>query len=168
MMLTGYDTLIFTSTNPIRYPQTLFCKQSEAKLTTQPQDGVVLCHMTTQQVVARLRCRPNDRHTSLALYILLRGATLIIRCGNKPDAPPAIRKALTPTRWKHGDTVLMCVATSQILYSWIMMPHTLPPTYIKFLNRHGGRQQWHYNAARVCISHLTACVYVLMLVGSTA
>lgn len=90
----------------------------------------------------------NDRHTSLALYILLRGATLIIRCGNKPDAPPAVRKALTPTRWKHGDTALMCVATSQILYSWIMLPHTLPSTYIKFLNRHGGRQQWHYNAAR--------------------
>ncbi|KAL3143001.1 hypothetical protein ABBQ38_003280 [Trebouxia sp. C0009 RCD-2024] len=92
--------------------------------------------------------RSNDRHTSLALYILLRGATLIIRCGNKPDAPPAVRKALTPTRWKHGDTALMCVATSQILYSWIMLPHTLPSTYIKFLNRHGGRQQWHYNAAR--------------------
>lgn len=95
-------------------------------------------------------CRPNDRHTSLALYILLRGVTLLIRCGNKPDAPPAVRKVLTPTRWQHGDTTLMCLATSQILYSWIMMPHTLPPSYIKFLNRHGGRQQWHYNAARVC------------------
>lgn len=91
---------------------------------------------------------PQDRHTSLALYILLRGATLLIRCGNKPDAPPAVRKVLTPTRWKHGDSAMMCVATSQILYSWIMMPQTLPPAYVKFLNRHGGRQQWHYNAAR--------------------
>ena len=96
-------------------------------------------------------CRTKDRHTSLALYILLRGATLIIRCGNKPDAPPAVRKALAPTRWAHGDTALMCLATSQICYSWIMMPHTLPSTYIRFLNKHGGRQQWHYNAARVSL-----------------
>lgn len=93
--------------------------------------------------------RPGDRHTSLALYILLRGITLLIRCGNKPDAPPAIRKALAPTRWTHGDTALMCLATSQITYSWIMMPHTLPKSYVKFLNKHGGRQQWHYDAAKV-------------------
>ena len=102
-------------------------------------------------------CRPNDRHTSLALYILLRGVTLLIRCGNKPDAPPAVRKVLIPTRWQHGDTTLMCLATSQILYSWIMMPHTLPSSYIKFLNRHGGRQQWHYNAARVCSIPCAMC-----------
>ena len=93
--------------------------------------------------------RAKDRHTSLALYILIRGVTLLIRCGNKPDAPPAVRQALAPTRWRHGDTALMCIATSQICYSWIMMPHTLPSAYIKFLNKHGGRQQWHYNAARV-------------------
>lgn len=93
--------------------------------------------------------RPGDRHTSLALYILLRGITLLIRCGNKPDAPPTVRKVLAPTRWKHGDTALMCLATSQITYSWIMMPHTLPKSYVKFLNKHGGRQQWHYDAAKV-------------------
>lgn len=102
-----------------------------------------------QFVILYAAARPGDRHTSLALYILLRGITLLIRCGNKPDAPPVVRKALTPTRWKHGDTALMCLATSQITYSWIMMPHTLPKSYVKFLNKHGGRQQWHYDAAKV-------------------
>lgn len=131
-----------------------------AVLTTGQQGGVVYAS-EQPDINAWLQCRPNDRHTSLALYILLRGATLLIRCGNKPDAAPTVRKVLAPTRWKHGDTALMCVATSQILYSWIMMPHTLPPTYIKFLNRHGGRQQWHYNAARVCPMLSAMCPHPL-------
>ena len=59
--------------------------------------------------------RPKTRHHSLALYILLRGITLLVRCGNKPDAPPAVRKLLTATRLKHGDTALMCACTSQVL-----------------------------------------------------
>lgn len=64
-------------------------------------------------------CRPKARHDSLALYILLRGITLLVRCGNKPDAPPAVRKLLTITRLKHGDTALMCACTSQACpHSW--------------------------------------------------
>ena len=43
----------------------------------------------------------------------------------------------------------MCLATSQIGYSWIMRPSTLPHTYVNFLNRHGGREAWHYAAVRV-------------------
>ena len=62
-------------------------------------------------------CRPKTRHHSLALYILLRGITLLVRCGNKPDAPPAVRKLLTVTRLKHGDTALMCACTSQVSVS---------------------------------------------------
>ena len=57
--------------------------------------------------------RPKARHHSLALYVLLRGVTLLVRCGNKPDAPPAVRALLAPTRWRHGDTGLMCLCTSQ-------------------------------------------------------
>ena len=45
--------------------------------------------------------------------MLLRGVTLLVRCGNKPDAPPAVRALLAPTRWRHGDTGLMCLCTSQ-------------------------------------------------------
>ncbi|CAK0784870.1 hypothetical protein CVIRNUC_008075 [Coccomyxa viridis] len=91
---------------------------------------------------------PKTKHHSLALYILLRGITLLVRCGNKPDAPPAVRKLLTATRMKHGDTALMCACTSQIGYSWICKPHTLPPTFVHFLNHHGGKELWFYKAAR--------------------
>ncbi|KAK9806740.1 hypothetical protein WJX72_001016 [[Myrmecia] bisecta] len=89
-----------------------------------------------------------DRHTSLALYILLRGITLLVRCGNKPSAPKPVQLLLTPTRWKHGDTALMCLATSQILYSWMMLPQTLPAAYVRFLNKHGGKERWRCDAIR--------------------
>ncbi|CAL8462877.1 g2411 [Coccomyxa elongata] len=91
---------------------------------------------------------PKTRHHSLAIYILLRGLTLLVRCGNKPDAPPLVRRLLTPTRWRHGDTALMCACTSQIGYSWICKPQTLPATFVHFLNHHGGKELWFYRAAR--------------------
>ena len=43
----------------------------------------------------------------------------------------------------------MCLSTSQIGYSWIMRPSTLPPAYINFLNRHGGAPVHHYRAVQV-------------------
>jgi hypothetical protein len=61
-------------------------------------------------------------HTSLALYVLIRGLTLLTRCGNLPEAHPTKRALLAPTRWRHGDVALMCLATSQIGYSWIALP----------------------------------------------
>ena len=93
--------------------------------------------------------RPKARHHSLALYMLLRGTTLLVRCGNKPEAPKHIRQLLTPTRWRHGDTAIMCACTSQIAYSWICVPGTLPPAFVHFLNKHGGKEPWFYRAARV-------------------
>ena len=71
---------------------------------------------------------PRTRHTSLALYLLVRGATLLVRVGNKPTSPPTVRAVLTPTRAAHGDTALMCLACAQITYSWIVKtPHPAPP-----------------------------------------
>jgi hypothetical protein len=61
-------------------------------------------------------------HTSLALYVLIRGLTLLVRCGNLPDAHPIKRRLLAPTRWRHGDVALMCLSTAQIGYSWIALP----------------------------------------------
>ncbi|WPT13490.1 hypothetical protein PSENEW3_00001330 [Picochlorum sp. SENEW3] len=144
----------------------------------------------------------NDRHTSLAIYLVLRGIMLLVRCGNIPleeddsgrlAPPPAttysiearrsdsmkehpavgqeagscvvsqkrstnggnaaaaagikrpkVRRAwiywlLTPTRFAYGDVVLMCLATAQLGYSWVILPSTLPGSYIKFLNTHGGK-----------------------------
>lgn len=162
--------------------------------------------------------RPKTRHDSLAIYILLRGITLLVRCGNKPNAPPAVRKLLTVTRLKHGDTALMCACTSQVRprpayinalaealihfqqcievgrlvglcqsalcslvheslfgdammtynlclmqigYSWICKPHTLPPTFVHFLNHHGGKELWFYKAAKVlpCFHPFPLCTW---------
>lgn len=83
-----------------------------------------------------------NRHDDLALYVLLRGVTLLVRCGNEPDAPAAVRAALSPTRWRHGDAVLMCAASWQIIYAYVMMPATLPPSYIRFLNKMAGFDSW--------------------------
>ncbi len=96
-----------------------------------------------------LLCRAKQRHHSLALYVLIRGITLLVRCGNKHDSPPLVRKLLAPSRWQHGDTALMCAATSQLGYSWIILPQTLPPSYVHFLNHHGGKKLHHYAATRV-------------------
>ena len=43
-----------------------------------------------------LGCRARTRHTSLALYVLIRGVSLLIRCGNKPSAPAALRRCAPP------------------------------------------------------------------------
>ena len=43
----------------------------------------------------------------------------------------------------------MCIATSQLGYSWILLPKTLPAAYVNFLNYHGGKRLYHYQAARV-------------------
>lgn len=43
----------------------------------------------------------------------------------------------------------MCACTSQIGYSWICKPQTLPATFVHFLNHHGGKELWFYRAARV-------------------
>ena len=89
-----------------------------------------------------------ETHTSLSLYVLLRGLALLVRCGNLPAAAPWKRRLLSPTRWRHGDVVLMCLSTAQIGYSWIILPSTLPPSYIRFLNRQGGKSLAVYDALR--------------------
>jgi hypothetical protein len=108
----------------------------------------------------------HDKHTSLALFIFLKGLVLLVRCGNIPlpvdrntpelgnhaqDSPSEyapltnsqrrawVRWLLTPTRYAHGDIVLMCLAMSQLGYSWIVMPSTLSGSYVRFLNRHGAK-----------------------------
>lgn len=65
---------------------------------------------------------PDSNHTTLANYVFLRGLVLLIRCGNLPSAPEWRKKALAPTRWSHGDVMLMCLAVSQLGYSWLVTP----------------------------------------------
>ena len=104
-------------------------------------------------------CCRSGSHNSLAIYVLLRGLVLLIRCGNKKDASPIVRRMLALSRWKHGDTALMCIATSQLGYSWMLMPETLPTAYTNFLNYHGGKNMYHYQAVRV--SHHKCAEYCL-------
>ncbi|GAB4819141.1 hypothetical protein N2152v2_006187 [Parachlorella kessleri] len=91
---------------------------------------------------------PKARHTSLAIYILIRGLALLIRCGNLESADPRLRALLSPTRWRHGDVALMCLSAAQIVYSWIVLPQTFPPSYSRFLNKHGGREPYAYEGLR--------------------
>lgn len=104
----------------------------------------------------------NITHTSLALYVLLRGITLLIRCGNLPEAARWKRILLTPTRWPHGDVLLMCISTAQLGYSWIVLPSTLPASYVRFLNKHGGKDIVYLNAVReMCQRYATGGQYTV-------
>jgi len=76
------------------------------------------------------------RHTSMALYILVRAAVLAARCGIKNERTGWLCR---PLSWRHGDTFLMCLSSSQILSAWILKPDSLPSSYIAFLNKHGGK-----------------------------
>jgi hypothetical protein len=50
-----------------------------------------------------------------------------------------LRALLWPTRLRHGDVLLMCLACSQILYAFIMEPASLPPSYVRFILRQGAK-----------------------------
>ena len=89
------------------------------------------------------------QHNSLALYIFVRSLTLLIRCGNHLPRRHVLFSLLWPTRMQHGDVMLMCLSGSQILYSYIMMPHTMPKSYRHFLARHTGREAYVWKTVKV-------------------
>eukprot|EP00879_Flechtneria_rotunda_P007421 GHRR01007785.1.p1 GENE.GHRR01007785.1~~GHRR01007785.1.p1 ORF type:complete len:317 (+),score=77.84 GHRR01007785.1:584-1534(+) len=100
---------------------------------------------------ALLLTGPQNRHYSLATYILLRGITLLIRVGNKPHNQarhPWVHTTLAPTRLSHGDTVLMCASCSQIIYAFIMHPHTLPASYVRFIRKQGAKELYVWQGIR--------------------
>ncbi|GAB4820265.1 hypothetical protein N2152v2_007311 [Parachlorella kessleri] len=70
------------------------------------------------------------------------------RCGNLPGAHPHLRPLLAPTRFEHGDVVLMCLSTVQIAYSWMIKPQTFPPSYQRFLDKQGGKPPFAYAGMR--------------------
>lgn len=78
----------------------------------------------------------DTKHTSLAIYILMRAAVLASRCGIKSKRFGRICKPLT---WSHGDIFLMCLSSSQILSAYILRQESLPPSYKSFLKKHGGK-----------------------------
>lgn len=105
------------------------CRVSRQKEQHVMQQSTVAADCCPPTVVAGMLAGPamlftgsEQAHTSLALYVLIRGLTLLVRCGNLPDAHPIKRRLLAPTRWRHGDVALMCLSTAQIGYSWIALP----------------------------------------------
>lgn len=105
--------------------------------------------------------RPKNRHYSLATYVLLRGITLLIRTGNTQRAQqrhPWLHAVLAPTRFRHGDTALMCAACSQIIYAFIMMPQTLPTSYVRFIRKQGAKDLYVWQGIRVSsLLQLVSC-----------
>lgn len=37
------------------------------------------------------------------------------------------------SHWSHGDTLLFCVTSAQVMYAYVMRPDTLPSSYNKFI-----------------------------------
>jgi hypothetical protein len=96
--------------------------------------------------------RAKVRHNSLATYILLRGITLLIRVGNKQrnrQHHPWLWHLLAPTRLQHGDTLMMCLSCSQIIYAFIFAPQTLPTSYVRFIQKQGAKELYIWQGIRV-------------------
>jgi hypothetical protein len=45
---------------------------------------------------------------------------------------------------------MICAATWQIIYSYVLVPKSLPRSYVKFLDRMAGFDSWLVPVARVC------------------
>ena len=85
-------------------------------------------------------------YTNLTLYLTLRAVALTAR---QVAANPRFRY-LSIT---HGDTLLMCAASCQVLWSWLLEPQTLPSAYVKFLDHHGGKGRSILDAIRSAAKH---------------
>ncbi len=83
-----------------------------------------LCPARTR---CRQACKAHDAHQARRVLGWLASATrpalpVRCRCGNLPGAHPRLRPLLAPSRYEHGDVVLMCLSTLQIAYSWMILP----------------------------------------------
>ena len=58
-----------------------------------------------------------------------------LRVGNKASSPAWLRALLSPSRLPHSDVVAFSAAVAQVLYSFFVMPDTLPHSYVHFLAR---------------------------------
>ena len=45
----------------------------------------------------------------------------------------------------------MCISASQIIYSFIMMPSSLPSSYVRFLNKAAAKEPWVWKAVQVSL-----------------
>jgi len=85
-------------------------------------------------------------YTNLTLYLTIRAVVLTTR---QVAAHRHYRFLSIP----HGDTLLMCIASCQVLWSWLLEPQTLPSAYVKFLDHHGGKGRSVLDAIRSAAQH---------------
>ena len=78
-------------------------------------------------------------HGTLATYLLVRAAVLVVRAGLKPGRPQS-KRLLTQlgATAKHGDVGLLCLTAAHILSSYMFWPGSFDPGYRAFLDSHGG------------------------------
>lgn len=62
----------------------------------------------------------------------------------------------------------MCLSTCQFGYSWIVLPSTLPVSYVRFLNKHGGKEMWVLDAIREMCARSAAGVPMCPAAGPLA
>ncbi|KAJ8772402.1 hypothetical protein K2173_027579 [Erythroxylum novogranatense] len=85
---------------------------------------------------------PNRRRT-LALYLLAR----VAQCAYN-SAKSKNKFHLWGSHWRHGDALLFALACSQVMYSFVMRPESLPKAYQEFIQKTGPVERPVYKAVR--------------------
>lgn len=71
-------------------------------------------------------------HRTLALYM----ATRWVQCAyNYSKARGYFH--FWGSSWQHGDSLLFAISSAQIMYSYVMRPGALPPSYYGFIRKQG-------------------------------
>lgn len=74
---------------------------------------------------------------SLSVYIALRASLLALRSAKRNTS--AFSAPAAAAVYEHGPVLSMCASASVLLHAWLLEPASLPSTYVRFLDRHGGK-----------------------------
>ncbi|KAJ4845321.1 hypothetical protein Tsubulata_042071 [Turnera subulata] len=74
----------------------------------------------------------SNRRRTLALYLLAR----VAQCAYN-SAKSKNKFHLWGSHWRHGDSLLFALACSQVMYSFVMRPESLPKAYQDFIQKTG-------------------------------
>ena len=81
---------------------------------------------------------------SLSVYVALRAALLALRSVKRKNV--AFTSPLGAAVFNHGPVLSMCASASILLHGWLLEPRSLDSTYVRFLDRHGGKGRAVINA----------------------
>ena len=73
---------------------------------------------------------------SLSVYIALRATLLALRSAKRNTTAFS---GAGKTLFEHGPIISMCASATVLLHAWLLEPESLPSTYVRFLDRHGGK-----------------------------